>query len=57
MLYQVLPYYLVIEERHGSFPRQSRKVQAGFDVDVYGAKIKDELEFPGAVPDYALGYT
>jgi hypothetical protein len=54
--YEVLPYYLVIEERHGSFPPKSRRVQAGFDVDVYGVNVKADLEFPEGVPDYVLGY-
>jgi hypothetical protein len=55
--YEVSPYYLVIEERHGSSPPKSRRVQAGFDVDVYGVNIKADLEFPEAVPDYVLGHT
>jgi hypothetical protein len=55
--YEVLPYYLVLQETHGSVPPNSRRVQAGFDVDVYGVNIKDDLEFPEGVPDYVLGYT
>jgi hypothetical protein len=55
--YEVLPYYLVLQESRGSFPPNSRRVQAGFDVDVYGVNIKGDMEFPEGVPDYVLGYT
>ncbi len=54
--YEVLPYYLLFEERHGSSPAVTRRVQAGFDVEIYGANIKDELVVPGPDPHYALGY-
>src|SRR5262249_16659428 len=53
--YEVLPYYIAVEERHGSRPGKTQKVQAGFDVDVYFMKIKEELDIPGANPEYALG--
>lgn len=52
--YEVSPYYVLVEERHGSPAARSRKVQAGFDVDVYGVNIRDALEFPGPDPDYVL---
>jgi hypothetical protein len=55
--YEVLPYYLVLQESRGSFPPNIRRVQAGFDVDVYGVNIKGDMEFPEGVPDYVLGYT
>lgn len=54
--YEVLPYYVFFEERHGSPTARNRKIQAGFDVDVYGVNIKDELEFPGSDPDYVLSF-
>ena len=53
--YEVSPYYIAVEEKHGSFAGKIQKVQAGFDVDVYFMKIKDELGFPGTDPNYALG--
>lgn len=53
--YQVSPYYVLLEERHGSSPATPRRIQAGFDVDVYGQNIKNEVTFPGSDPDYALG--
>jgi hypothetical protein len=55
--YEVLPYYVLLEERHGSFSAVTRSVQAGFDVDIYGVSIKKELTLPGLDPAYALGYS
>jgi hypothetical protein len=40
--YEVLPYYVVLEERHGSLPATTRRVQAGFDIDIYGERIKND---------------
>lgn len=54
--YQVSPYYLLLEERHGSSTATTRRVQAGFDLDIYAENLKPELAFPGPDPDYALGY-
>ena len=54
--YEVLPYYLLLEERHGSSSAVNRRVQAGFDVEIYGVNIKDEFMVPGPDPHYALGY-
>jgi hypothetical protein len=54
--YEVLPYYVLLEARHGSSPVVTRRVQAGFDVEIYGVNIKDELVVPGPDPHYALGY-
>ena len=53
--YQVLPYYIMVqimvqEERtHGT----TKRIQAGFDIDVYGIKPSHE-QHPGR--DYVLGY-
>jgi len=55
--YEVLPYYVVVEENNGSQKdKTTRKIQAGFDVDVYGVNINNKLAVPGPDPDYALGY-
>ena len=48
--YQVLPYYIVQEE---PTHRVTKRIQAGFDVDVYGMKSTQE-QHPGR--DYVLGY-
>ena len=53
--YQVLPYYIMVqimvqEERtHAT----TKRIQAGFDIDVYGIKPSHE-QHPGR--DYVLGY-
>ena len=53
--YEVLPYYVVIEEGHGS-PRMTRHtIKAGFDVDVHGISDKNELRLPPPA-EYAKGY-
>jgi hypothetical protein len=52
--YEVLPYYVVIEEGHGSPAANSRRIQAGFDIDIYGRRIQNAL--PSQSPEYAQGY-
>jgi hypothetical protein len=48
--YEVLPYYIVQEQRtQGS----TKRIQVGFDIDVYGTKPSHE-QHPGR--DYVLGY-
>ena len=47
--YEVLPYYIVQEDPHGT----TKKIQAGFDVEVYGVK-PSHVRHPGR--DYVLGY-
>lgn len=54
--YEVLPYCVVLEERHGSPTALTRTIQAGFDVDIYGRNLKNEMASPGPDPDYVLGY-
>ena len=54
--YEVSPYYVMFEERHGSLKVTPRKLQGGFDVDIYGLNTRKELAFPGSDRDYALGY-
>lgn len=47
--YEVLPYYIVQVEARGT----SKRIQAGFDIEVYGDKPSQE-QHPG--PDYVHGY-
>jgi len=54
--YEVLPHYVMLEKGHGSSAARMVRVQAGFDVEVYGANIKNELAMPGPDPDYAVGH-
>ena len=39
VLYEVSPYYRVLEEKHGPEAR-TRSLQGGFDVDIYGVNTK-----------------
>jgi hypothetical protein len=56
--YEVLPYYVFLEEEHGSrTDKSTRRIQAGFDVDIFGMNIRNEVEVPGPDSDYALAYT
>jgi hypothetical protein len=48
--YEVLPYYVVQEDRTH---KATTRIQAGFDIDVYGIKPSHE-QHPGR--DYVLGY-
>lgn len=51
--YEVQPYYTVLEERTQGPKVTTRRVQAGFDIDVFGVKTSTEQK-PGQ--DYLLGY-
>jgi hypothetical protein len=51
--YEVLPYHVVVEERLPGRAVTKRRIQAGFDIDVYGDITMSELE---SSPDRALGY-
>lgn len=54
--YEVLPYFVLVEEQHGSPEKQNKsRVQSGFDVDVYGVSDKVGMELPPQ-PDYSIGY-
>jgi len=48
--YQVLPYYILQEK---PTHRTTKRIQAGFDIDVYGTKPSQQ-QHPGR--DYVLGY-
>ena len=55
--YEVSPYYVVLEQNHGSATaKAARRVQAGFDIDIYGVNSKNDPEVPGGSSDYTLGY-
>ncbi|HXK05701.1 MAG TPA: hypothetical protein VMS37_25085 [Verrucomicrobiae bacterium] len=51
--YEVSPYYVVIEQSHGRPSPSTRRILAGFDVDVYGARTNGE---PEPSPEYAQAY-
>jgi hypothetical protein len=52
--YEILPYYVVVEEGHGSPAATTRRIQAGFDIDIYGTRIKNDP--PWQSHNYRLGY-
>jgi hypothetical protein len=41
--YEVRPYYVILDQRLAGAPPQQQKVQAGFDVDLYGVLEKEHL--------------
>jgi hypothetical protein len=47
--YEVLPYYIIHEAPHGT----TKRIQAGFDIEVYGLK-PSQVQHPGR--EYVLGY-
>ena len=51
--YEVQPYYTLVEEDTQGPPATTRRVQAGFDFDVFGIKTSAEQK-PGQ--DYLLAY-
>ena len=54
--YEVSPYYVVRDgSRGGSLSSTARRIQAGFDVDIYGVNPHNTVEMPPP-DDYALGY-
>jgi hypothetical protein len=54
--YEVSPYYVMLEERHGSLDVTTRTLKGGFDVDIYGVNTRNEMAFPGSDRDYALAF-
>jgi len=51
--YEVVPYYVVLEEHPHGAKAARRRIQAGSDINVYGIKSSPE---PEPSPDYALVY-
>ena len=41
--YEVRPYYVILDQRPAGAPPIEHKVQAGFDVNLYGAVEKEQL--------------
>jgi len=50
---EISPYYVVAEDRPVDGPISVRRVQAGFDVDIYGVKTRREPDPPA---EYWLVY-
>jgi hypothetical protein len=54
--YEVSPYYVVFDgSRSERLSTMARRIQAGFDVDIYGVNPHNTVEMPPP-DDYALGY-
>lgn len=53
--YEVSPYYVVFEEKHGSPAARTRTIQAGFDVEIFGVNPKRGMVSPASDPDYGEG--
>ena len=51
--YDVSPHYSVLDQRPAGGVPSTRRIQIGFDIDVYAMKPADE---PGSSPEYELGY-
>jgi hypothetical protein len=49
--YEVWPYYVLLDERPEGRSPVRRKVQAGFDVDLYAAGKRQQLELADGNPD------
>ena len=54
--YEVSPYYVLLDERPVGLPATTRRVQAGFNVDVYGVRTEDNEPAMPPPQEYALGY-
>jgi hypothetical protein len=52
--YEVLPYYEMVQTNGGD-SSASQKIQAGFDVYIYGVNIGNHVEMPHP-EEYALGH-
>ncbi len=44
--YEVTPYYVLVEQKHGSAGTARNRIQAGFNIDVYGLNDKRDLSLP-----------
>ena len=55
--YEVLLYYVLVDDSNGGLSHTTRRVHAGFDVDIYGESPERKLVIPGPDPDYTLGYS
>jgi hypothetical protein len=53
--YVVSPYYVLVEQKHGSPGTTKNRIQAGFNIDVYGLNDKADLSLP-AREAYSIAY-
>src|SRR5271165_6256442 len=55
--YEVLPYYATVENEPPSHPAGIQRIQAGFNVDIYGVRTVDDEPVPPPAEEYELGWT
>lgn len=49
--FEVLPYYVLLESHPPGAAAATRRIHAGFDIDIYGDRTTSK---PGATEDYSL---
>jgi hypothetical protein len=54
--YEVLPYYGPTNNGHLSNPAGIQRIQAGFNVDIYGVRTADDEPIPPPAEEYWLGW-
>ncbi len=54
--YEVLPYYAPVENGHPGHPVGIQRIQAGFNVDIYGVRTADDEPAPAPAEEYGLGW-
>ena len=54
--YEVSPYYVVLEERRLGRPATTSRIQAGFDIDIFGERTKDDTSWTPPPEKYELAY-
>jgi hypothetical protein len=54
--YEVLPFYAPAEDGPPGRTTGAQRVQAGFNVDVYGVRTTDDEPVPPAAEEYGLGW-
>lgn len=53
--YEVLPYYVSVENGLPGHSVGVQRIQAGFSVDIYGVRTADDKPIPPSAEEYALG--
>jgi hypothetical protein len=52
--YEVLPYYVVVDVHKKDAPTIYQKVQAGFDIDLYGTGVSNDLNLSSGSDQVSL---
>jgi hypothetical protein len=54
LTYEVLPYYVEVDVHHKDAPTTYQKVQAGFDIDLYGVGVGKDLNLSSGAGQLSL---